>query len=57
MHFLNHTADRGNVFLNNGVIHFLKAEGIKSAFLHCGTVDAALYLGYFYLCHCVIVLN
>lgn len=57
MHFLNHTADRGSVLQNDGVIHFLKAEGIKSAFLHCGTVDAALYLCYFYLCHCVIVLN
>ncbi len=48
---LNHTEHRGGVLKHYGVIHFLKAERVESAFLHCGSVDAALGLGYLDFCH------
>ena len=48
-----HTHHAGGVFFDHHVIHFLEAEGIEGAFLHCGSADAALYLFDFNLCHFV----
>lgn len=55
--FVNHSDHRGCVFFDHSVIHFLEAEGVESAFLHCRTVDTALYLGDFNLSHCEIVVK
>ena len=46
-----HSHHIGGVFLDNGVMHFVDAEGVEGALLHCGRLDAALYLGDFDLCH------
>ena len=51
-YFVYHTHHGRIVLMDNHVIHFLKAEGVESALLHCRTVDAALYLLDFNLCHC-----
>ena len=48
---LNHTEYRGSVLKYYGMIHLLDAERVESAFLHCGSVDAALGLGYLDFCH------
>lgn len=54
MNFGYHTHYRGGVLFDYSMVHFLETEGVESAFLHCGTVDAALYLFDFNLCHCVV---
>ena len=50
----NHAHDRGIVFLDNRVIHFLEAEGIERALFDSGAVDAALDLFDLNLCHCLL---
>ena len=51
-YFSYHTHHRGSILLNNSVVHFFEAEGVEGAFLHGGTVDTALDLLDFDLCHC-----
>ena len=51
MNSLDHTADRGGILKDYGVVHFLNAEGVEGALLNGGSVDAALDLGDFDFCH------
>ena len=48
---IDHASDRGAILFDDRMVHLVDAKGVKSLFLHLGSLDAALYLSDFYLCH------